>query len=378
MSRNLRLLHIGNGRAFKIRAILEGLLARGHEIHMVPIPPGQGGFEGVTNHHLDDSWAPGRARVIHRFWALRSLVRRLQPDIVHAHNAWGPGWYGAATGWHPFVIHAYGGDLLAEQYSGRPAIQRHLTSWACRAADRIIVTGRHMISASSALGIDPQRIVLLPRGVDLTRYRPGLDVTRLRSELGLSGQGPIILSPRYQVDEDLYNLDIVVDAFADVLKSLPDAVCLQMYDPDRVRGIERLRGLSASRGLGDSYRLIPGVSNSSMPLYYNLADVAVSVPSSDGFPVTILEASACGCPLIVSDLPYCTEWFVQRENGVIVGLRDKEALASAIIEVCTTPQLRQRLASAGRRKAEATASYERCMDDLEALYMKLLGNPEAP
>jgi glycosyltransferase involved in cell wall biosynthesis len=214
--------------------------------------------------------------------------------------------------------------------------------------------------------------------VDLTRYRPGLDVTRLRSELGLSGQGPIILSPRYQVDEDLYNLDIVVDAFADVLKSLPDAVCLQMYDPDRVRGIERLRGLSASRGLGDSYRLIPGVSNSSMPLYYNLADVAVSVPSSDGFPVTILEASACGCPLIVSNLPYCTEWFVQRENGVIVGLRDKEALASAIIEVCTTPQLRQRLASAGRRKAEATASYERCMDDLEALYMKLLGNPEAP
>ena len=64
--------------------------------------------------------------------------------------------------------------------------------------------------------------------------------------------------------------------------------------------------------LAHAYRLVPAVDNAVMPLFYNLADVVVSVPSSDGFPVTVLEASACAVPLVVSDLPYCAEWF---ENG---------------------------------------------------------------
>ncbi len=234
-----------------------------------------------------------------------------------------------------------------------------------------------MINACTALGIDPRRVVLLPRGVDLSRYRPGLDVTSLRNKLGIRDSGPVILSPRYQVDEDLYNLDIVIDAVAEVLKSLPRAICLQMYDADRSRGAARLRDLATSRGLSDSYKLIPSVTNSSMPLYYNLADVAISVPSSDGFPVTVLEASACGCPLIVSDLPYCKEWFSQRDNGIVVGVRDKDALAKAIIEVCTNTTLSQHLATTSRLKVRNTADYERCMDQLEALYISLLDHPDA-
>src|SRR5690606_16760459 len=104
----------------------------------------------------------------------------------------------------PFVIHGYGGDLLPEQYQGRPALQRRITSWACQSADRVIVTGEHMIGAAGNLGIDPGRVELLPRGVDLKRYRPGLDTSDLRRQLGLEDAAPIVLSPRYQVDEALY------------------------------------------------------------------------------------------------------------------------------------------------------------------------------
>src|SRR5204863_206759 len=137
-----------------------------------------------------------QAKVIVRMVQVRRLTRRLSPDVVHAHNAWGPGWYGAATGFHPLVIHAYGGDLLPEQYRGRPAIQRWLTARSCRAADRVVVTGRHMIDAAALLGIPRERVLLLPRGVDLHRYRPGLDTAALRRSLGLDAAAPVILSPR--------------------------------------------------------------------------------------------------------------------------------------------------------------------------------------
>jgi glycosyltransferase involved in cell wall biosynthesis len=377
MNRKLRLLHIGNGRAFKIKAIIDAMLARGHEIHMIPIPASQEPMDGVAWHFIPGSSLPAQAKIIHRMLQVRSLVRKLRPDIVHAHNAWGPGWYGAATGAHPFVIHGYGGDLLPEQYQGRPVIQRLMTSWACGRADQIIVTGQHMVHASRNLGIDTGRVALLPRGVDLKCYRPGLDTSELRTRLGLTPEQPVILSPRYQVDEPLYNLETVLEAFNLVRAQIPAAVCVQMYGPGRGQGVDRLRTLASRLGIADGYRLVPAVDNVSMPLFYNLADVTVSVPSSDGFPVTVLEASACECPLIVTDLPYCKDWFTPRENGLVVAAQDPAALAGAICELLVDRNLRIRIGAAGRRLVAVRADYEHCMDNLERLYFNLLNRQSA-
>ncbi len=372
MNGALRILHIGNGRAFKIKAIVDAFLQGGHEIHMVPIPPTGPGWEGVAWHSLPDPSVPGPAKVIARLLQVRRLARHLRPDVVHAHNAWGPGWYGAFTGLHPLVIHAYGGDLLPEQYAGRPAMQRRLTSWACRSADRIVVTGQHMIGASASLDIPGERLLLLPRGVDLERYRPDLDTTGLRRSLGLGNAAPVILSPRYQVDEPLYNLDTVIDAFALLRQRFPNSVCLQLFDPQREAGRSWLARSAAERGLGESYRLIPAVDNLTMPLFYNLADVVTSVPSSDGFPVTVLEASACGTPLVVSRLPYCSEWFVDGENGLLVPARDAKALANALATLCADADLCRRFGAAGRRMVEQRADYRRCMDALATEYRDLI------
>ncbi len=373
LRKRLRILHIGNGAAFKIKSIADAFSARGHEVHMVPIPPADGGWTGVTWHQLSTPAVPGQAKVAARMLQVRQLARRLQPDVVHAHNAWGPGWYGAAAGTHPLVIQAYGGDVLPEQYAGRPALQRWLTSWTCRTADRIIVTGRHMIDAALRLGMSRERLMVLPRGVDVERYRPGLDVSELRRRLGIDVGVPVVLSPRYQVDESLYNLDVVIDAFTTVRERHPSAVCVQMYDPARESGRARLERRAADRGLGDRYRLVPAVDNSEMPLYYNLADVVVSIPSSDGFPVTILEASAAGAALVVSRLAYCGEWFEDGTNGIVVPVGDADAAATAVMTLIADAPRRRRMGEAARRLVVERADYRRCMDDLENVYYELLG-----
>jgi glycosyltransferase involved in cell wall biosynthesis len=377
MGERLRILHVGNGKAFKIKAIVDAFVSRGHDVHMVPIPPIDGGWPGVTWHRLPEVSAPGQAKVLARFLQVRRLARALKPDIVHAHNAWGPGWYGAAIGLHPLVIHAYGGDILPEQYAGKPAFQRALTSWSCRMADRVVVTGGHMVDAAAGLGIARERLMLLPRGVDLEKYRPGLDTSELRMRLGLDGRGPVILSPRYQVDEALYNLDTVLDTLAIVRRQFADAVCVQLYDPARERGRARLESLAAERGLADAYRLMPSVENGTMPLFFNAADVVLSIPSSDGFPVTVLEASACAAPLVVTDLPYCAEWFEHGVNGLVVPVRDAAATAAAVAALLRDPARRMRIGSAGRTLVEDRADYARCMDRLERVYRELLAAQHA-
>jgi glycosyltransferase involved in cell wall biosynthesis len=137
--------------------------------------------------------------------------------------------------------------------------------------------------------------------------------------------------------------------------------------------MSRLQGAAALRGLDKSYRLVPAVDNGTMPLFYNMADVVVSVPSTDGFPVTVLEASACETPLVVSSLPYCNEWFTHGENGLLVPVRDAQALAAAIITLCADDKLRLALGQAGRQLVRERADYERCMNTLEAEYRRLLG-----
>ena len=372
MKGKLRILHIGNGKAFKIKTIADAFLQRGHEIHMIPIPPSAKSWGGAIWHDLPNTPISGRAAVGFRLLQVRRLARRLRPDVVHAHNAWGPGWYGAFTGLNPLLIQAYGGDLLPEQYNGRSALQRRLTSWACRTADRVIVTGQHMIQASTDLGITQQHFLLIPRGVNLEHYRPGMDTKGLREKLRLDASSIVILSPRYQVDESLYNLDVVIEAFGMIRQRFPSAVCLQFYDPGRESGRLKLEKIASNQGLDRSYRLIPMVENNRMPLYYNLADVVVSVPSSDGFPVTVLEASACGAPLVVSRLPYCTEWFVNGENGFVVPVRDARALAEAVIALLADRGLGKRFGEKGRKLVEIRADYHRCMDMLEAVYWQLL------
>ena len=372
MNAPLRVLHIGNGAAFKIRAIVDSQAARGYDVHMMPIPASSVTWPNVTVHPLPPSKLPGKLKVFAGFFAIRRLVNELRPDVVHAHNAWGPGWYGAASGHHPFFIHAYGGDLLPEQYVGRPALQRWLTSWACRSADHVIVTGRHMVQASGGLGLDPARVVLLPRGVDSQLFRPGLDVSELRTRLGIAPDANVILSPRYQVDESLYNLDIIIDAFAAARRRHPGLVCVQMYDPARTAGIERLRARARAAGLGTDYLLTPAVDNAHMPVYYNLADIVVSVPSSDGFPVTVLEASACARAMIVSNLAYTSEWFTQRANGVVIPPGDTTALENALDELLVDAPARQRMGAAARAQVMERADYQRCMQKLDGLYRESL------
>jgi len=147
---------------------------------------------------------------------------------------------------------------------------------------------------------------------------------------------------------------------------------VQMYEPSRSAGIERLRALARDAGLGRDYLLTPAVDNARMPLYYNLADIVVSVPSSDGFPVTVLEASACARALIVTDLAFASEWFTQRDNGVVIPARDAAALEGALHELLADEPARQRMGAAARAQVMERADYQRCMQQLDALYFESL------
>jgi len=102
------------------------------------------------------------------------------------------------------------------------------------------------------------------------------------------------------------------------------------------------------------------------------AHIAVLPSHREGLPLSLLEAAACGRPLVATDVPGCREIARQDVNALLVPLEDAEALADAIDRLALNPQLRLKFGKASRELVERTFSSERIGRDVVALYRRLL------
>ena len=101
-------------------------------------------------------------------------------------------------------------------------------------------------------------------------------------------------------------------------------------------------------------------------------DIFISVPSSDSSSISLLEAMACGLPVIVSDIPANHEWVTDGWNGIIVPVRDPEKLAEAILHLIEKPDLMRLFGERNARIIREKADREKHMAHMEELYQQLL------
>jgi glycosyltransferase involved in cell wall biosynthesis len=113
-----------------------------------------------------------------------------------------------------------------------------------------------------------------------------------------------------------------------------------------------------------------------MPVYYNAADVNVSNSSSDGTSLSMLEAMACGCGLIVTDVPAIIEW-VNKDNGFIVSREDPGEFKQAMEKYYSDRSL---INTHGRKNIELAkekADWDKNYLKLKDIYSNLRKNPSA-
>ena len=173
------------------------------------------------------------------------------------------------------------------------------------------------------LGARPEATLLVNWGVDLATFAPA-DGTRsaLRQLLGL-GPGPVILSPRSLTP--VYNPDTILAAFDLLAEALPDAQLVLKHMGEGTADLERL----AAR---ERVHVVGHVPYERMAGYYQAADVCVSIPSSDSSPRSVWEAMACGCPVVVSDLPWVRELITPERDALVVPI-EAHAVSDAIRRV---------------------------------------------
>jgi glycosyltransferase involved in cell wall biosynthesis len=321
-------------------------------------------FGGVAEHV--DVLPVERVGVESELAWLDEVLRRVAPDVVHAH--WLPRWaHRAVCSGHPaVVVTAWGSDVYLATGDDRARADE-----ALRGAAHVLAPSPHMLDAVRARGAPNGRSHHVELGVDVERFRPAdaAQRARARDELGLPGAGPIVLSVR--APGELYNLDVVVDGFRRLREQVPAATLVLAH------GAAEL-----PPALGDAVRAVGGivagdVAYADMPRYVRAATVGVSIPSSDGSPNSVWEALACGVPMVVSDLPQIRARVAASDGLSLVAPR-ADAVALALREIVTDAPRHARMAAAGRTWAQANVDDREQLARLGAVYAATSRSADRP
>jgi len=238
-------------------------------------------------------------------------------DLIDAHYFYPDGVaaarLGAAIG-IPVAITARGSDVT---WIPRYRWPRQQIQWAAKNAASIMTVSHALKVDLAALGGDPGKITVLRNGVDLDRFRPR-DRAGIRAKLGLAG--PVWLAVGHLVE--LKGVDIVIEALARV----PDTTLLIAGEgPEETK----LRRLVERLGLGARVRFLGAMPHADLCDYYNAADAMMLASSREGMPNVVLEAMACGTPVVATPVGGIPELITDPEAGELMRERRPEALVRA-------------------------------------------------
>jgi glycosyltransferase involved in cell wall biosynthesis len=339
--------------------------------HTVTVLEGFGNGEGAE---LDERIqvirydARGRIRLpfasaLHARRVVRGILARLQPDVVHAHTARPYGWQAGLAGYHPYVVTTWGSDVLLPLRGWRGRFWQHRT---LSRADLVTVVSDYMGAAAVRNGAIADRVIEIQFGVDTRRY-VAASVPRASLRRLAIDERPFVFSPR--AIKPIYNHETILEAFG----RLGTGYQLVMTSRNaEAAHLEWLRAEIARRGLADRVRLVGDAAEDDMLALYQAAAVVVSAPHSDAFPISLLEAMACGTPMVVGDLPGIRAVLEGVIPTAIVPTRDAEALAAALRRTLELPaDERARLGASLRELAVRTADYEANMLRMEGFYREL-------
>jgi glycosyltransferase involved in cell wall biosynthesis len=298
---------------------------------------------------------------------LAQLVRRERIDIIHARSR-APAWsaLGAArrTGCH-FVTtfhNAYGdASWLKRRYNAVMA-----------EGERVIAISRFVAEhAMTVYGVSPEKLRIIERGVDFTRFDPERTsaerVIRLAREWQLADGVPVIMLPG-RLTRWKGQL-VLVDAMALIARR--DIRCV-LVGTGEGRYRRQLLETIARKELGGLFQIIEDCRD--IPAAYMLADVVVSASTRpEGFGRVIAEAQAMGRPVIATDHGGAREIVIDGETGWLVPPGDPQALAAAITRALALSPA-QRLALAERSIAHMRAHFttQAMTDRTLAVYEEIL------
>ncbi|WP_315763323.1 MULTISPECIES: glycosyltransferase family 4 protein [unclassified Bradyrhizobium] len=297
--------------------------------------------------------------------AIRAVETSIQPDVVH-HSGLQASVLGslAALGSSIPVVNAITGlGYVFTSTTLRSRLMKQAMAWLLprlmnRASSFVLVQNPDDRDALRALGVRSEKITLIPgSGVDTERFQPLPEpegpisfgfAGRLLTDKGVRA---LVAAHRLlRAEGQDFNL---------LIAGSPDPANPASVSPDEIEQWRREPGITLLGQIGDITAL------------WRRCHIAVLPSHREGLPVSLLEAAACGRPLVSTDAPGCREIAIDGQTGLSVPIENPAALAEAMTRLARSPELRARYGHAARRLVEEKLSAEIIGRSVVALYDRL-------
>jgi glycosyltransferase involved in cell wall biosynthesis len=381
MARRPRLIHVTTtdiSLAWLLQPQLEAFADAGYEVIGMSAPGPyvdelvQRGIRHEPIAHFTRSMAPHHDALAFR--ELRQQFRRLQPDIVHTHNP-KPGVFGrlaARTARVPAVVNTVHG--LYALPTDRPAkrwVVYGLERVAAKCSDAELVQNVEDLPGLEGLGIRAPKVRLLGNRIDLGRFDVAAGRANreaVRAELGIGDDTVVVGAVGRLVAEKGYR-ELFAAARA-LRATAPNVLLLVIGPPDTEKGDaitqDELNDASATgvRLLGERH---------DVERLYGAMDVYVIASWREGFSRSGMEAAAMGLPVVATDVRGCRQVVEDGRTGLLIPVRQPEAIAAALGRLAADADLRRTMGEAGVALARREFDQQRVIDITLATYEEVLG-----
>ena len=312
-------------------------------------------------------WEGGQKPFDHRDYrrllsSLKSVLKSVKPDILHAGPVQTAAWLAAQTRFHPLVTMSWGSDLLLDADSSTQ--MRRLTEFTLANTDILVGDCDTVRNKAVSFGFPSERIVTFPWGVNLERFSPAQTESVIRQRAGWQEEFVILHTRTW---EPVYGVEIFAKAFAKAASLRPELRLFLLGNGSMATEIRKIL-----MPVMHQVQFVGQVSQEKLPAYYWAADLYVSASRSDGSSVSLMEALACGLPVLVSDIPGNREWLDGSEAGWMFPDGDVEALSAGIREVADQRSRLEKTSQNARHLAETRANWPENFKHLLVAYKMAL------
>ena len=356
----MRICFISLGTFTHIGSYIDYFKRAGHEVVFVSMSPGPERGVPIYNVGFGRKYSETEGRWKYPVSMLRArrLIKKLKPDIVHAHYVTSCGLTAMVCGFHPTIVTVHGSDLTIAIKS---RVWRILLKKVFEFSDRVNTVSKDLQNMTESLGISSDKIETLTLGIDTEKFklvaRPGIEKVR-----------PLRLVCTRRL-ESVFDHHTIIDALA-MLKERGVEFEMTFAGGGSLR--DELTHHVKDVGLDKCVRFAGRVDNDKLPELLGRSDIYLSASLWDGASLSLLEAMATGLFPIVSDIKANSAWLENGVDGLLHKVGDPGDLAECIVRLYDSPELAAAAAPRNREKVVQSGDRNTNMKRLEGVYEELI------
>ncbi len=354
-TQKLKICYLGDATSPHIAFWAQNFVNRGHQVFVISPNPAE--INGVkvystkTKHHKSINF-------FLTYGIIKKLIKKIKPDVIHAHYLGTFSFLASLTGFHPFIGTVWGSDI--DMFGTRNYFTKYMLKHILNKADFIETpdkTTKEFLVRKYK--IKEQKVDFPYWGIKTTEFEPlkikkSIDIAYLRKS------------------SEKYSTDTFVQAMNLIKKEIPEFNSILI----RKEGYAKVENMIKKYNLDKNINTLKWANHNEMPLLLNSSLIYVdsfhrNVPGG-GMGITAMEAMSCGLPVVLANNPGVSDYVKHDYNGLLYDGGNYKQLAECVIKLLKNKKLRDRLGKNARKTVIEELNWEKISKKMEDKYYELL------